>query len=433
TNPSAVGTNPSAVGTNPSAVGTNPSAVGTNPSVVDTYPSVVDTSKFDLTLNALDTGEGLNFQVEYCVKLFKEETIKRFITYFKGILQTVFKAPEQKIAEIEIITEEEKRKILYEFNDTAADYPANKTIHQLFEEQVEKTPDNIGLVGSPQLAVGKEKIKDNKEIIEDKENTVKEKTSSIEYPVSSIQFIQLTYQELNERANRLAHHLQSKGAGPGTIVAIKTQRSVEMIIGLLGILKTGSAYLPIDPHLPEERIKYILKDSNAKVLLKEMLQELNELKELDDGIEIIDINTIYQFFSLPPQLSGIRQTSGHLPTGIAYIIYTSGTTGKAKGVMVEHRSIVNTLTWRKNYYKFSVKEIVLQMASYSFDSSAEDIFTPLISGARLISVPGAKRTDLEYLKTTISRGAVSHILLVPRLYQTLLIEIPESLTGLDFI
>ncbi|MCP4153449.1 MAG: amino acid adenylation domain-containing protein, partial [bacterium] len=210
-------------------------------------------SKFDLTLNAFEAGDRLYFHFEYCTKLFKKETIRRFITYFKRILHTVSNVPDQKIGELEIITEEEKRKILYEFNDTAADYPANKTIHQLFEEQVERTPDSISIVGSGQWAVGKEK------------------TSGIQSFSSFMSFpsIQLTYKELNEKSNRLAQLLISKGVKPGTIVAIMSARSSEMIIGLLAILKAGGAYLPIDTEYPQERINYMLKDSNAKIVLKE--------------------------------------------------------------------------------------------------------------------------------------------------------------------
>ncbi|MCP4156090.1 MAG: AMP-binding protein, partial [bacterium] len=220
-----------------------------------------------------------------------------------------------------MMSDEEIKQLVVEFNDTTADYPRDKTIHQLFEEQVEKTPDNIGLGGSRQSAVGKEK------------------TSSI----------QLTYRELNEKANRLARHLQSKGVEPGIIVAIMVERSIEMIVGLLGILKAGAAYLPIDPTYPEERINYMLKDSNVKIFLKEFKElrefgELNELKEIDEpdelgeGIEMIDIQTIYKSFTSADPQSPITksQPSPSFPNNQspAYIIYTSGTTGKPKGVMI---------------------------------------------------------------------------------------------------
>ncbi|MCP4149313.1 MAG: AMP-binding protein, partial [bacterium] len=207
----------------------NPKAASTTSSdSSDSFPAVT-TSKFDLTLSGFDAGDRLNFHFEYSTKLFEVDSIRRFITYFEGIVQIISNEPHQKISEIEIITEEEKRQILYEFNDADADYPRDKTIHQLFEEQVEKTPDNICTVGMVNL-----------------QHTM-----------------QISYRELNGKANLLAHLLQSKGVKTGTIAAIMLERSIEMITGLLGILKAGGAYLPIDPGYPKERINYMLADSNA--------------------------------------------------------------------------------------------------------------------------------------------------------------------------
>ncbi|MCP4157340.1 MAG: hypothetical protein GY757_57045, partial [bacterium] len=214
----------------------------TSPQNSNTPNTLVTTSKFDLSLRATETGDSVNVNFEYSTKLFKEETIKRYITYFKGIIQTITKETHRKISEIEIITEEEKNRILYEFNETAVDNPREKTIHQLFGEQVERTPDSIALVGrekpvgSRQYAVGKEKTKDNKtiknkkETIQGKESAIREKTSSIQHPVSSIQqpasstpsipsfpstkstkTTQLTYRELNKKSNQLAAHIIQRG------------------------------------------------------------------------------------------------------------------------------------------------------------------------------------------------------------------------------
>ncbi|MCP4152008.1 MAG: amino acid adenylation domain-containing protein, partial [bacterium] len=387
----------------------------------NSFNTLETTAKFDLTLNVFNTHDSLNINYEYSTKLFKEETINRFITYFNVILKAISNAPAQKIGEIEIITGEEKKQILYEFNDTAADYPKEKTIHQLFKEQVEKTPDRISTVGNTKR--------------------VPHSTAYRLPPTASL--IQLTYRELSDKTHRLAGFLKSKGAELGKIVAIMVERSIEMIIGMLGILEAGGAYLPIDPLSPADRINYMLADSHTKILLcgvgKTLEQGQNTEKWSKKGIKIIAISELTKekgqetgekYRRREPCVDpSPRQSSSTL----AYIIYTSGTTGKPKGVMIEHRSIVNTLTWRKKYYKFGEKEIVLQMASYSFDSSVEDIFTALLSGSRLITVPHDKRLNLEYLEKTILREAVSHILLVPNLYQTILNEIPDSLKGLDFI
>ncbi|MCP4154602.1 MAG: AMP-binding protein, partial [bacterium] len=221
-------------------------------------PGAVGTSKFDLTLTGLDTEDSLTFHFEYCTKLFKKDTIKRFITYFKGILQVVHNNPELKIKDIEIITEEEKKRILYEFNATATDYPRDKTIQQLFEEQVEKNPDRIS-------TVGKKKTKEHLSQMEATTSipsfpSIQSIPSTHEASLQESQSRQthaVTYRELNEKSNTLAYILQSKGVKPGTIVAIIAERSIEMRIGLLGILKAGSAYLPIEPDCPEERINYM--------------------------------------------------------------------------------------------------------------------------------------------------------------------------------
>ncbi|NOR44474.1 MAG: amino acid adenylation domain-containing protein, partial [Candidatus Delongbacteria bacterium] len=188
----------------------------------NTYTHIRGISKFDLNLTAIDFGEQLYFDLEYSRKLFKPETIDRFIEYFKTIINTIIDNPNQRISRIDILTSEEKHQLLYEFNDTYADYPRDKTIQELFEEQVSKTPDNIALV------------------FENKE---------------------MSYGELNARSNQLARLLREKGVNPDAIVGIMVDRSFEMIIGILGIMKSGGAYLPIDPTYPEERIKYMLENS----------------------------------------------------------------------------------------------------------------------------------------------------------------------------
>ncbi len=182
-------------------------------------PVGVITSKFDLTLSAVEGENNLALEFEYCTKLFKEQTVRRFVIYFKGILQTVSKMPHQKIGDIQMITPQEKAQVLYQFNGITADYPQPKTIHQLFEEQVEKTPDRISTVGPWQYA--------------------------------SLYVMQITYRELNEKSNRLARLLRSKAVEPGTIVAIKSERSAQMIIGLLGILKAGGHIYPLIPGIPK--------------------------------------------------------------------------------------------------------------------------------------------------------------------------------------
>ncbi|MCP4154528.1 MAG: amino acid adenylation domain-containing protein, partial [bacterium] len=391
------------------------------------------TSKFDLTLNAEETGDHLYFYFEYCTKLFKEKTIKRFITYFKGILRAISNAPHQKISDIEIITEEEKNQILYDFNDTETDYPHDKTIHQLFEEQVEKTPDRISTVGkakpvgSRQYAVGKKKTQEQLPQMEATPSipsipSFPSIPSTHETPLQESQSRQataVTYRELNEKSNRLAGLLKSKGVQPGTIVAIMPERSIEMIIGIIGILKAGAAYLPIDPEYPEERIKYMLRDSSTKIVLR----ELKEFNELGEGIEIIDIHTIYQLFSSTEtrhSALGIRHPASALPTSSpAYIIYTSGTTGRPKGVLIEHSSVVNLAISQVKRFKLDTSERIMQFSSISFDASVEQIVISLFSGAVLVLVDKETLTGGEKFNDYVNKQAVTHLNSVPSFLATL--------------
>ncbi|MCP4153587.1 MAG: AMP-binding protein, partial [bacterium] len=322
--------------------GTPPEAPG-NETINPGDDYIDTTSKFDLNLTGYENEKNITCRLEYSTKLFKHETITRFIAYFKTVMAEVVEKPLKKIAEIEIISEEERKQVLYEFNGYVSAYPGDKTIHEIFEEQAAKTPDRIAIagngkpVGSGRLAVGKEKIKDKKEI--------KEQLPQIgpapgvggihESPLQHPQYtVQLTYRELDEKSNRLAHHLQSKGAGPGTVAAIMVERSIEMIIALLGILKTGCAYLPIDPDYPQERINYMLKDSNAGLVLVENKSENrisksemnpNDQNQADSPIVLNLENLNFEF------VSDFEIRASDLPSrasNLAYVIYTSGSTGK---------------------------------------------------------------------------------------------------------
>ncbi|MCP4155867.1 MAG: amino acid adenylation domain-containing protein, partial [bacterium] len=459
------------------------------------YSFIDKTSKFDLTLTCLEMEKGggektgslsgeidrgsLEFQFEYCVKLFKKETIRRFAAYFKKVLQAVSTKPGGPIGDIEIITQKEKETILYEFNDTTADYPKKKTIHRLFVEQVERTPDHISIVGrekpvgSRQYAVGNRKEENDKlqntnykQITSNKKNKLqtKKKTqtkeqlqiaapnvggihesrldtqSTLSIPstqktplqeTQSRQVSAVTYRELNEKSNRLAGLLLEKGTKPGAIIGIMVERSIEMIIGLLGILKAGAAYLPIDPHTPKKRIEYMLKDSNAKIVLKE-LNELHEFDESGEGIEIIDINTIYQLSSGTKnrQQPSSRHPSGirHPASGLAYIIYTSGTTGKPKGVMVEHRAAVNILTEMQREYPLKRDDTYLFKTSYIFDVSVAEIFGWYLDGGRLAVLEKDAEKDPRQIIETIKKHRITHINFVPSMFG-IFVEALKTLPG----
>ncbi len=352
------------------------------------YPIKTETlaSQFDLTFSLTETEYGLTGTAEYSTDLFDKDTIRRMIAHFRMLLEGIAANPEQRVSELPLLSESERHQLLVEFNETDRDYPRDKTVVDLFEEQVGKTPDNIAVI-----------FEDTK----------------------------LTYRELNERANRIAHFLRDNyDIQPDDRVGILVDCSEWMILGIIGTLKAGGAYVPVDPVYPKERINYILQDSDCKILLtEEKHYNISDEKVCPLIINLRDI-------PLSENSNPLSHAASH---HLAYIIYTSGSTGYPKGVMIEHGSIVNTLRWRSEFYLFGEKDCVLQIPSYAFDSSVEDIFTPLISGSKLILIPQDKKHDIRYLKYIISTSNINHFLITPAFYRMLLIEASDALTHLHFV
>ena len=310
-------------------------------------------AKFDITLSCFEGNDGLRFSLEYCTKLFKEETIDRFINYYKNIVSAVLEEPNRKIMDIELLTKAEKRQLLEEFNNTKAPYPNDKTIHDLFEEQTLKTPDSISVLP-----------------------------------------VQLSYRELNERADRLAGLLIEKGILTDSIVGIMPERTIEMIIGILGILKSGGAYLPIDPGYPQERIDYMLKDSGSKILLT-----TNEIASCV-------FNFHHSSFII------------HHSSQLAYIIYTSGSTGRPKGVMVEHRNVVR-LVKNTDFVEFRETERLLQTGALEFDASTFEIWGSLLNGMSLCTSHKDEILNSGKLKENITKYNISTMWLTSPLFNQL--------------
>ncbi len=347
------------------------------------------TSKFDLMLNAVEGGGKLFFLVEYCTKLFREETISGFIRYFKQAVSSVLKKPGTRISEIEIISEEERNQLLYEFNNTETGYPVDKVIHELFEEQAERTPDHIAVVGP---CIG-----------------TKQLNLFLKQDAWHVPDIQLTYRELNEKSNRLAFSLRDKGVVASTILGILMHRSIEMIIGIFGILKSGSAYLPIDPDYPQERIQYILSDSGAEMLLTD--DDVCWGESMYSSATNVGVRDVVHLHLQPVPTPG---------TCLAYIIYTSGSTGKPKGVMVEHRSVVNLVYGLKErVYRHENSVAVALVSPIFFDASIKQIFPSLVLGHKLVIVSEIDRLVGEKLihcykknNTMISDGTPAHLMLL---------------------
>ncbi|HLP61076.1 MAG TPA: amino acid adenylation domain-containing protein, partial [Candidatus Deferrimicrobium sp.] len=318
------------------------------------YQNINQTVRFDLTLSVMERPGGLFFLFQYCTQLFKKETIIRYIMYFKKIIMSIVKEPDIKISAVEIISEEEKKCLLVDFNKTEAVYPADKTIPQLFEEQASRTPDAIALVGADE---GEEKKRRREE----------EKN------------VHLSYLELNEQAGHLAGLLIQKGVQPDTIVAIMMERSIDMVTGIYGILKAGGAYLPIDRGYPPERIEYMLKDSGVRWLVTGNDKEVEKVGGWE-GEKIFLESIIYDSNHLFHHSSFIIHHSNHL----AYLIYTSGSTGKPKGVMIEQRSVLNFISWAAKFYVRGERVNFPLNTSISFDLTVTSLFMPLLTGNTMV-------------------------------------------------
>ena len=352
---------------------------------VKPYPYETNTSKFDLLLHCMQEQDYVWFKFEYSTRLFERTTIERFIGYFREVLEEILGDSDKKLKDIEILSEKEKHRLLIEFNDTTADYPTNKTIHGLYQEQVERTPDHIALIG-PTVGV--------------KQTTSRSEGTRGLAPLPVL--MSITYKELNESANQLAHLLIEKGVGPDTIVAIMTERSVEMIIGILGILKAGGAYLPIDPDYPEERIGYMLKDSGVGVLVTTpKLQvkvkaevEKNLKQTLQMPLQFVNIEAgLSSTFESPPSTLTSTSTCQVSPANLAYIIYTSGTTGKPKGVLIQHQNVVRLLFNDRNLFDFNSDDVWTLFHSYCFDFSVWEMYGALLYGGKLVIIPGMTAKD----------------------------------------
>jgi tyrocidine synthetase-3 len=317
-------------------------------------------SKFNLTLSGMERGESLFFEVEYCRKLFKAETILRFIDYFKGVVSAVLASVDQKIAEIEIMSETEKTKILYGFNNTASEYPQTRAVHEAIEEQVERSPDNIVLVGQCLR------------------------------PVGNLDIQQISYKELNNQSNRLARLLRKKGTKPNNIIGIMAEPSLDMVVGTVAILKAGGAFLPFVSEFPVDRIRYMLTDGGVGFLLTHTPFTGMSL----EGCAFLDLGNTDLFTGGEENPENVNDSDD-----LAYVIYTSGSTGQPKGVMIEHRSLNNLCQWHCRYYAVTSVDRAAKYAGFSFDASVWEIFPYLTAGASIYPIAGEMRPDIAHLNS----------------------------------
>jgi len=312
------------------------------------------TTKVDLTLYLEEKQEEISGQFEYSTDLFDAVTIRRMAGHFLRLLEGIAANPERRIEELPLLGEKERHQLLVEWNDTRADYPSDRCIHQLFEAQVERTPDAIAVVFEDQ---------------------------------------KVTYRELNTRANQVAHYLQKLGVKPEVLVGICTERSLSMIVGILGILKAGGAYIPLAPDYPQERLAHMLADSQVSVLLTQH-KILASLPKHQAQVICLDAD-----WDLISQEAPDEPVSGVQARNLAYIIYTSGSTGKPKGTMILHQGVVNYLSWCTKAYAVADADGAPVNSSISFDATITSLFSPLLVGRKVVLLP--ENQELESLSEAL--------------------------------
>ena len=320
-------------------------------------------------------GDSLSLEIVYDCHRFGASTIRRMLEHLRNLLEAIAANPEQRLCDLSVLTQSERRQVLEQWNRTRADYPADKCIHELFEDQVERTPDDVA------VQLGE---------------------------------TELTYRELNARANRLARHLQKLGVGPEVLVGVCLERSTEMMVGLLAVLKAGGAYVPLDPSYPKQRLAFILKDTGVPVILttQHLLQTLPDHQAMAVRLDT-DWRAIAEESDKNPQ-------GGATADSPAYVIYTSGSTGVPKGVVGLHRGAINRFKWMWETYPFETGEACCQKTSLNFLDSLWEFFGPTLRGVRLVIIPDEHVKDPHLLVETLAENCITRVVVVPSLLRVIL-------------
>jgi amino acid adenylation domain-containing protein len=323
------------------------SRIGVEGLVVESVLAEARTSKFDLTMMLTDDEDEVWLEAEYNIDLFDDDRIFRMFGHYQTLLKAIAADPDRRLDELPLLTEAERQQSLVEWNATEVTYPRDLCIHQLFEQQAARTPEAVAVVFGG---------------------------------------YEVTYQQLDQRSNQLAHHLRKLGVKTNSLVAICVERSIEMMVGILGILKAGAGYVPLDPGYPQQRLAFMLIDSRATLILTQ--------RKLRDGLP-----QNYQTLCLDTDWQRIAEEEKPAPTpsmnscNLAYVIYTSGSTGKPKGVEITHASVVNLLCSMRKRPGFEANDILLAATTLSFDMSVVELFLPLTVGAKLVIAGGETATD----------------------------------------
>ncbi len=356
---------------------------------IETLDNLAPLARYDLEVHGWEEEGKIQLFWLYRRGLFEPWRIRQMAGHYERILAAITGRPEEKIDHIDLLTNEERDTVLYKWNKTAAAYPEEKCVHELFEEQAVRTPEAVAMVSEDQ---------------------------------------QLTYRELDRRGNQLAHYLRSLGVKPDARVGICVERGPEMIIALLAVLKAGGAYVPLDPEYPDERLQFMLEDSAPMVLLTQgKLRE--RFKGMKEKLLVVNLNDAACAWADQPENNPSPAVTGLTPRNMAYVIYTSGSTGRPKAVMVEHRSVSNLITWVLREFKADDKDAVLHKSAFNFDASVWEIFLPLITGGRLVMAAAGEHRDTNYLVRLIVREGVTIMLFIPSMLPFFLQE--EGLEEID--
>lgn len=335
---------------------------------------LMEQTNYPLTLNGY-AGSQLLLKISFDRQHFEDKVIERMLGHLQVLLKGMAANLEQPLANLPLLTEAERYQLLIEWNNTGRNYPQDVCLHHLFEAQVERTPEAIAI---------------------------------------SLAGEHLTYQDLNERANQLAHHLRGLGVGPEVLVGIFMERSIEMVISIYAVIKAGGAYVPLDPDYPPERVALMLEDAQVPVLLtrQKLVASLPRTEA-----QIICVDTEWSALATH---STANPASGVTAANLAYVIFTSGSTGRPKGVMNTHRGICNRLLWMQEAYQLAPDDRVLQKTPFSFDVSVWEFFWPLLVGARLVLAQPGGHQDRDYLVRLIIEQAITTLHFVPSMLQIFL-------------
>ncbi len=346
------------------------------------------TAKFDLSLDVYEEADGLELRLEYDIDLFAAETVRQMLEHFRAILEAAVVKPEQPVANIQMLTELERRRMLVEWNSYDTEVPP-VCLHKLIEAHAENMPDATAVVWKNE---------------------------------------RLSYAELNRRANQLAHFLQKQGVKPETIVGVYVERSLEMIIGVLGVLKAGGAYLPLDSNYPAERLQHMVEDAAVSILITQ--ENLQSKASEFAARQIIRLDSDWSAIS---NESVQNPVSDATPDNLAYVIFTSGSTGKSKGAMITHRNVVSAYAGWEDAYRLSALRNHLQMASFSFDVFTGDLTRALCSGAALVLCPTEFLLEPEKMEQLMRREKTECGDFVPAVIRPLIEYLENSGQKLDFM